>query len=134
MTSGQTATLITLVVFFAAAASAAAAYLTARRAGSGKVGTSEASVLWAQAQDMRQMLLTEKQKAEEQRDKFIASFTDQILPVLTSINRLVTDLSDTVAGNTAVIRQLAAYVRQGGDRGTIPADSPGGARQGDGRP
>jgi hypothetical protein len=104
------------MVFAAGAASGVTAYLTSRRSASGKVATSEASVLWHQAQDMRLMLLTEKQKAEEQRDKFIDSYTGQILPMLTSINNLVKDLSVAVADGVSMTRGISASLAvQGGE-------------------
>lgn len=64
-----------------------------RRDTAGKVTNSAAETLWAQAQAMREMLLEEKQKTEEQldkvaeqRDRLLDSHATQILPMLTVIS------------------------------------------------
>jgi len=114
MDPGTLATILSIGTIVLGAATGLVGLVLGRRSASGRVGTSEAAVLWQQAQDMRAMLLAEKQKAEEQRDKFIASYTEQVLPVLTSINHLVTEMAVAVSGNTTAIRQVAAFI-QGGD-------------------
>ena len=102
------ATLLTIATIVAGLASAGATHLLHRRAASGRVGTSEAAVLWQQAQDMRSMLLEEKHKAEEQRDRLVESYTTQVFPMLTSINQLVQDLSAAVAESVTLTRAIAA--------------------------
>ena len=75
----------------------ASTYLLRRRSASGRVGTSEATILWAQAQEMRAMLLAEKVQAEAQRDRLIESHTTQMLPMLTAINETLRQTSVTLA-------------------------------------
>jgi hypothetical protein len=127
------AALLTVIISVAAmltgVSGGVAAALVSRRSSSGKVATSEASVLWAQAQEMRAMLLAEKTKAEEQRDRFIASYTEQVLPMLTSINTLVQDLSGAVADALALLTDNSALLRGGGARVAAPeGQEPAGSR------
>jgi esterase/lipase len=68
-------------------------YFVQRANNRGRVSTSAAETLWAQAQAMREMLLDEKQKTEEQlnkvaeqRDRLLDSHATQILPMLSAIN------------------------------------------------
>jgi hypothetical protein len=72
----------TLVVALSAISGAGSVYLIHRRTATGKVGASEASILWQQAQDMRTMLMAEKSKAEEQRDRMIDVQISSALPAL----------------------------------------------------
>lgn len=67
-----------------------------RRAASGRVETSEAAVLWQESQDIRSMLLTEKTRAEDQRDRLIEAYTTQMLPVLAETKEAVLSLTATV--------------------------------------
>jgi len=92
VSAGVIASLLSIVAVVTAASTGIATHLLGRRAASGKIATSEASVLWQQAQEMRQMLLDEKTRAEEQRDKMIDAYTRQVIPALTSINTLTEDL------------------------------------------
>lgn len=89
-----------------------AVYFTNRRTASGKVETSEASVLWQQSQDMREMLLAQLGKAEEQRDRLIEAYTGQTLPMLAAINASLQDLTGAVAKSL-----------EGGDRGVAAAQA-----------
>jgi hypothetical protein len=68
--------------------------ITARRTTRGRIGTSEAAILWEQAQGMRAEERARADKAEEQRDRLIESQASQLLPALASIDgalRLITD-------------------------------------------
>lgn len=79
-----------LSVFITVAVGAAGAFfkwLYSRRQTSGKIQTSAADVLWQQAQNMRETLLAQLQKTEEQRDKLIEGQSNTIIPALNSINR-----------------------------------------------
>jgi hypothetical protein len=73
--------------FFAATVT----YFVRRRVTTGKVSTSDADVLWQQSQAMRDMLLKEKELAENQRDKMM-EVNGQILPMLESINNSLVDI------------------------------------------
>ncbi len=59
-------------------------FLIRRRGTTGRVATSDAATLWAQSQQMREQLLAEKTKAEDQRDRVLAIQSAQVVPVLTS--------------------------------------------------
>src|ERR1700727_547367 len=72
-------------------------YFATKRVTVGKVGTSDADVLWQQSQAMRDMLLKEKELAESQRDKMI-EINGQILPMLESINSSLVDIFQIVRG------------------------------------
>ena len=109
------ASILTVATVAATAAGALGARLLARRSASGRVGTSEASVLWSQSQDMRSTLLEEKHKAEEQRDRLIESYTTQVFPALSSINQLVQDLSAAVAEALGTVRGIAAAMEKEGE-------------------
>jgi hypothetical protein len=92
----------------------AVAYFTSRRSASGRVSTSEASVLWQQSQAMRDMMLAEKTKAEEQRDRLIEAYTTQVFPVLTQINTAVTSLTAAVAEDVKLSREVLQALKGGG--------------------
>ena len=81
----------------------AAKWLSGRRAASGNVGTSEAAVLWEQAQVMRAELVAQRDKAMEQRDRLIDAQSAQISPALAAI-------ADS-------LRQILAAQRVGGGDG-----------------
>jgi hypothetical protein len=74
-----------------------ASWVAARRKTSGKIGTSSAETLWAQAQNMREMLLAEKSKVEEQRDRLIEAHSSQILPLLAAIDETLRQLGASIA-------------------------------------
>ncbi len=74
-----------------------ATWFSSRRKTSGKIGTSEAETLWAQAQSMREMLLAEKNKVEQQRDRLIDSQANQVLPLLAAINDTLMQLGASIA-------------------------------------
>ena len=88
LVSGVIGVIVTLV----AIAGGIAAFLVRKRAASGRVRTSEADVLWQQAQDMRTTLLLDKQKVEEQRDKLMALQTDKVIPALEGTNVILKGL------------------------------------------
>jgi hypothetical protein len=76
---------------------AAITYVARKRVTAGKVSTSDADVLWQQSQAMRDMLLKEKELAENQRDKMV-EINGQILPMLESINSSLLDIFQIVRG------------------------------------
>jgi hypothetical protein len=108
------AAVVTVAVAVSSGLSGLLGHWIARRAASGRVNTSEASVLWQQSQDMRAMLLAEKAKAEEQRDRLIDAYTEQVFPVLSDINTAVVDIADTLAEVASSARIIRASVGGGG--------------------
>jgi hypothetical protein len=76
---------------------ALATWLAVRRTASGKVGTSEAAVLWAQAQAMRAELVAQRDKAIEQCDRLIESQTAQVIPALAGINVSLQQIAESLA-------------------------------------
>jgi hypothetical protein len=90
-------TLVTVLTVAGSIVGGVSAYLLRRRSASGRVSTSEATILWAQAQEMRAMLFAEKEQAEAQRDRLIESHTTQMLPMLTAINETLRQTSLTLA-------------------------------------
>lgn len=61
-------------------------YLVRRRNTSGRVATTEATVLWSQTQNLIAVLQAEKATAIDQRDKLMSAMTNQIHPALTAIS------------------------------------------------
>src|SRR3984885_11378328 len=74
---------------------AAITYFARKRVTVGKVGTSDADVLWQQSQAMRDMLLKEKEMAESQRDKMI-EINGQLFPMLDNINSALVRIGDSL--------------------------------------
>jgi hypothetical protein len=72
-------------------------WLTVRRTASGRIGTSEAAVLWEQAQAMRAELVAQRDKAIEQRDRLIESQASQVIPALTGINASLRQITESLA-------------------------------------
>jgi hypothetical protein len=71
-------------------------WLTTRRASSGKIGTSEAAVLWEQAQVMRAELVAQLAKAVEQRDRLMESQSAQIGPALAAITESLRQITGSL--------------------------------------
>jgi hypothetical protein len=89
--------LIAIAVFVSAGLGALATYLVSRRSSSGRVDTSEAAVLWDQAQKMREELVTQRDKAMEQRDRLIESQSAQVLPVLQLVIDSLHQITESLA-------------------------------------
>jgi|ERR1700733_2273862 len=70
-------------------------YLLRRRSTTGRVATSDAEVLWQQSQAMREMLLKEKEMAEQQRDKMI-EVNAHMVPVLEKIDAALNTMGATM--------------------------------------
>ena len=66
-----------------------AAYLSNRRTASGRVGTSNAEVLWQQSQAMYEAVLRERDDARAQRDKLMSAQADQVIPILSAVLQAV---------------------------------------------
>lgn len=123
MNIGTLAAYIAVAAAVSGGLSALFGHWVSRRAASGRVATSDAAVLWAQAQDMRTMLLAEKNKAEEQRDRLIEAYTQQMFPVLTEVNAAVLNLTAAVTEDIRLAHEILAQVK-GGER-ALPAVVPG---------
>jgi hypothetical protein len=119
----------TLAAYIAIAVAAASGISTVlghwlrRRAASGRVETSEAAVLWQQSQDIRNMLMTEKARAEEQRDRLIEAYTVQVLPVLAETKEAVLSLTATVQDMVKLITENRVLLEEVG-RGTARTLAP----------
>jgi hypothetical protein len=120
--AGTLAAILTIGTIVVGAATGLAGHLLGRRAASGRVSTSEASVLWAQAQDMRHAQDDRLARTEDQRDRLIAAYTTQVLPMLSDISTLVTGLTDSVAEGVSEVHRIAAALRLGGDHATSAPD------------
>ena len=62
------------------------AWLLKKRGASGSISTSAASELWQQSQVMRAQLIKEKEAAEAQRDRLIDIQSEQVIPLLRTMN------------------------------------------------
>ncbi len=91
------AAVISVTVAVSGALSGLLGHWLARRAASGKVATSEATVLWDQAQKMRAELVAQRDKAEEQRDRLIESQSAQVLPVLQLVIDSLRQITESLA-------------------------------------
>lgn len=121
MNSADLLTILAAVsVALVTAVSGVAVYLGQRRSASGKVETTEAAILWQQSQDMREMLLAQLSKAEEQRDRLIEAYTHQMFPMLESVNTGLQDLTAAVAGNMGSVQRMSQRL-EGGDRDGVVA-------------
>lgn len=112
------AAIVTVAVAVAGGFSGLLGHWMARRAASGRVATTEAAVLWEQSQDIRSMLLAEKTKAEDQRDRLIDAYTQQVFPVLTEINTAVVELVEAVSEIRALVVRSPL---EGGGHGEVAA-------------
>lgn len=84
-------------------------WLTSRRKSSGRVDTSEASQLWNEAQQFRALLLADKQKVEEQRDRLIEIQRNETAELLKSVIESLGHLSDRLEELGArVLERLSA--------------------------
>jgi hypothetical protein len=80
-------------------------YMVTRRTKSGQISTSEAATLWAESQDMRRMLMEDKRRIEEQRDKLLDSSQSQIIVTLGSVNT-------TIKNVLALINELLRRINE----------------------
>jgi len=98
------AALVAIAVFVVAGLGGFATYLVRRREAAGSVKTSDAAVLWEQAQRMRAELEAQRDKAMEQRDRLIESQSSQVLPTLRAV-------ADSLAQITESLARLESRVR-----------------------
>jgi len=73
------------------------AWLTSRRSASGRIGTSEAGVLWQQSQAMYAALTADRDRAAGQRDKLIEAQSSQVGPALAAITEALRVITDHLA-------------------------------------
>ena len=102
--------LAALVGGAAAVAGSVLAFIAGRRTSQGRIGTSEAAVLWEQAQQMRTELVAQRDKAEQQRDRLIESQTTTVIPRLAAIN-------DALAQIAASLTKIEGATRNGSGNG-----------------
>jgi hypothetical protein len=91
-------------------------WLSTRRTASGRIATSEAGVLWEQAQAMRAELVTRLDKVTEQRDRLIESQSASVLPALDAITASL----EQITGSLARLEHGDGHA--GAAAGTGPAD------------
>lgn len=108
MNVGDLAAVIAVAVAVTGGVSTLISQWLARRAASGRVATSEAAILWQQSQDIRAMLLSEKVRAEEQRDKLIDAYTGKVLPTLAEINKAVVGIAAALEESNRLLRDMRA--------------------------
>lgn len=97
MSPDAVAAFATIATFGATAASAGVTYLLRRRAAAGSIRTSEAAVLWDQAQKMRAELEAQRDRAIEQRDRLIESQSSQVLPALSLVVDSLNQIRESLA-------------------------------------
>ena len=88
---------IGILVFFIAVTGGIVTYLARRRGTTGTTNTSDAAVLWAQAQIMRAELQEQVEKVSQQRDRLIESQSSQVLPVLNLIIQSLQQITGSLA-------------------------------------
>jgi trans-2-enoyl-CoA reductase len=117
-------TVLGIVVIVAAGIGGLVTFLIRRRGTTGRVNTSDAATLWAQSQQMREQLLAEKTRAEDQRDRVLAIQASQVVPVLASTAESLTQILAALDRLMAAQDQMDAMLTQlrdryitGGDRG-----------------
>ena len=91
------ASLATIATFGSVVASGGVTYLLRRREKAGSIRTSEAAVLWDQAQKMRAELEAQRDRAIEQRDRLIESQSSQVLPALSLVVDSLNQIRESLA-------------------------------------
>ena len=97
LSPGDLSAFIAIFVFVSAAVGGAVSYLLRRRERTGSIGTSDAGVLWDQAQKMRAELEAQRDKAMEQRDRLIESQSSQVLPTLQLVSDSLQQITESLA-------------------------------------
>jgi len=94
---GEISTFIGIFVFVVAITGGVVTYILRRRETTGTTRTSEATVLWDQAQKMRAELTSQIERLTEQRDRLIELQTSQTVPVLHMIIDALKEITDSLA-------------------------------------
>jgi len=92
-----------------------ATWLVTRRKSSGRIGTSEAAELWGESKAMRDLLATQLEKVESQRDRLIEGQAGQVLPLLSGLSTSMSDMAraiETVIGHDEKDRQRGIRMEQ----------------------
>lgn len=122
--------LLAICAVVAGAIGAVITSLTQRRASSGHVATSEASVLWAQTQALIKALSDNKDKTAEdrdrviaQRDRLIENYTEHVVPAMDALNQSMNAVLEALRRHNAESAHIRRYLEAHGDH---PAsDKPG---------
>ena len=91
-----------------------------RRKTSGRIGTSDADILWQQSSEMRSALQIQLDKATEQRDRLIESQASSVLPMIAGITDSLKQLGMAV-GNFNTFHEEES-IRLNEIKQTIDAD------------
>jgi hypothetical protein len=92
----MTAVLVAVMGVCGAVAGALSAYLISRRTTSGRVDTSQADQLWQTMQKLNEMTQARLERAEDQRDRLIDSYTNGIAPALGEVNAALKLITEAV--------------------------------------
>lgn len=106
ISAGELSAYIAILVFLLTLAGGVVTYLIRRRATTGTVNTSEASVLWDQAQKMRSELTAQLDRVTAQRDRIIESQSSQVLPVLSLVSESLKQITQSLAHLEAALARL----------------------------
>lgn len=96
ITVGDLSATLAIFTFVLAVIGGIVTYFLRRRGSSGTTDTSDADVLWRQAQAMRAELQSQLDKAIEQRDQLFELQSAQVLPVLSAINASLQVITDSL--------------------------------------
>jgi biopolymer transport protein ExbB/TolQ len=88
---------ITAFIFVVTAVGGVVTYLLRQRGTTGTTRTSDAAVLWEQAQVMRAELTEALEKMTAQRDKIMQAQESQVLPVLSAIGESLKQITASLA-------------------------------------
>jgi hypothetical protein len=75
-----------------------------KRRNSGKIETSEAATLWQASESLRKDLQGRLEKTEEQRDRVMSLFQDQLVPSIAQISKNQSMQFETLAEVLTVLR------------------------------
>ncbi len=92
-----------IAAIIGSAAGGIATWYGVRRKTSGRIGTSDADILWQQSAQMRDSLLAQLTKTTEQRDRLIDSQAGSILPMIAG---MVTTLKELEMAIVAIGERL----------------------------
>lgn len=106
ISAGELSAYIAILLFLLTLAGGVVTYLIRRRATTGTVNTSEASVLWDQAQKMRGELTAQIDRLTAQRDRLIESQSSQVLPVLSLVSESLKQITQSLAHLEAALARL----------------------------
>lgn len=97
MSTAAMAVSVTVFIFVVTAIGGVITYLLRQRGTAGTTRTSDAAVLWEQAQVMRAELIAALEKMTEQRDKIMKAQESQVIPVLAVISDSLKQITASLA-------------------------------------